>query len=252
MSRPLILVTNDDGVNSKGITTLIDIAQQFGDVFVVAPDSPQSGKSHAITLEKPIGCVLISASESLTKYSCSGTPVDCVKLALNQLMDKKPDLILSGVNHGSNSSINVIYSGTMAAAIEGYMDQISSIGFSLLDHADDADFSACVTHLPKIIDRVLNNSQIMCLNINIPKQEADQIKGYKLCRQSDSNWQEEFIAVENQKDEQSYWMRGTFINKDYGKDTDEWALQNGYISIVPVQYNFTCFETLNKFKNIVL
>ena len=167
-------------------------------------------------------------------------------------MDQKPDLVLSGINHGSNSSINVIYSGTMAAAIEGYMDGISSIGFSLLDYKEDADFSACIKYLPKIINKVLTNKETLCLNVNIPKLEEQQIKGYKLCRQANSNWQEEFIPVESEKEGDYFWMKGTFVNQDYKQDSDEWALENGYISIVPVEFDFTCFKTLNKFKNIEL
>ena len=252
MSRPLILVTNDDGVNSKGILSLIEIAQTFGDVLVVAPDSPQSGKSHAITLEKPIGSRLLFKTDSLIKYSCTGTPVDCVKLALNMLTNKKPDLILSGINHGSNSSINVIYSGTMAAAIEGYMDEISSIGFSLLDHSEDADFSACKVFLAKIIDMVLKNKELICLNVNIPKLPVSEIKGCKFCRQSDSNWQEKFIPFKKEGDTDYHWMRGNFVNKDHAKDTDEWALENGYISIVPVQYDFTAYTNLQNLKKIKL
>jgi 5'-nucleotidase len=250
MSRPLILVTNDDGINSKGISLLIDIAQSFGDVCVVAPDSPQSGKSHAVTLEKPIGSTLLLKTDSLTKYTCSGTPVDSVKLALNLLMDKKPDVILSGINHGSNSSINVIYSGTMAAAIEGYMHGIPSIGLSLLDHDEDADFSACIQFASKVIAMALENKEVMCLNVNFPKLPASQIKGFKFCRQSDSNWREEFIPVENKSN--YYWMKGTFINHEYNKDTDEWALENGFISIVPIQIDFTSYTTLGELKNIEL
>ena len=250
MSRPLILVTNDDGVNSKGILALIEIAQTFGDVFVVAPDGPQSGKSHAITLEKPFGKNFLLKTDSLTKYSCTGTPVDCVKMGLNMLMDKKPDIILSGINHGSNSSINVIYSGTMAAAIEGYMHGIPSIGFSLLDHSEDADFSACKQLLAKIVAMVLQKKETLCLNVNIPKLPASQIKGYKFCRQSNSNWQEKFVPADDNSD--FYWMKGSFVNHDNSPDTDEWALDNGYVSIVPVQFDFTAYKTLETLKNIEL
>ncbi|MDA8956298.1 5'/3'-nucleotidase SurE [Flavobacteriales bacterium] len=252
MSRPLILVTNDDGVNSKGISALIEIAQTFGDVFVVAPNGPQSGKSHAISLEKPIGVSLLLKSDTLTKFSCTGTPVDCVKLALNKLMDKKPDIILSGINHGSNSSINVIYSGTMGAAIEGFMDGIPSIGFSLLDYNEDADFSACKHYLGKIIDMALNMEDALCLNVNIPKLASSQIKGFKFCRQADSNWQEEFVPVDEINDFDFYWMKGSFVNQDYEQDTDEWALDNGYISIVPIEFDFTEYKALENLKNIEL
>lgn len=250
MSRPLILVTNDDGINSKGILALIELAHNFGDVCVVAPDSPQSGKSHAITLEKPIGYTLLSKSDSLTKYTCTGTPVDSVKLALNLLMDKKPDIILSGINHGSNSSINVIYSGTMAAAIEGYMHGIPSLGLSLLDNDEDADFSVCKQFASKVIRMALENKETMCLNVNFPKLPASEIKGYKFCRQSDSNWKEEFVPVENKAN--YYWMKGTFINYENHQNTDEWALDNGYISIVPIQIDFTSYTNLNELKNIEL
>jgi 5'-nucleotidase len=168
------------------------------------------------------------------------------------LMDKKPDVILSGINHGSNSSINVIYSGTMAAAIEGYMHGIPSIGFSLLDHSQDADFSACKQLLTKIVAMVLQKKEALCLNVNIPKLPTSQIKGYKICRQSNSNWQEEFVPVQENSDSNYYWMKGTFVNQDHDQDTDEWALDNGYVSIVPVQFDFTAYKTLETLKNIEL
>jgi 5'-nucleotidase len=249
MTRPLILITNDDGITSKGIRSLIEIAQEVGEVFVVAPDQPQSGKSHAITLEMPIHTTLVGKDKGLTIYSCNGTPVDCVKLGINELMDRAPDLVLSGINHGSNSSVNVIYSGTMAGAIEGFMHGVPSIGFSLLDHSANADFDSCKKYIINLISFVLDKKQVLCLNVNIPKLGSDEIKGYKFCKQAKANWKESFDFRIDPLGRNYYWMTGVFVNDDTDQDTDEWALNNGYISIVPVQYDFTAYQTLQNIKN---
>ena len=246
MSRPLILVTNDDGVNSKGITALVEIAQNFGDVFVVAPNSPQSGKSHAISLEKPIGVKLLLKSDYLTKFSCTGTPVDCVKLALNKLMIKKPDIILSGINHGSNSSINVIYSGTMSAAIEAGIEGVPAIGFSLLDYKWNANFEESKDYIKKITLTALKNGipNGVVLNVNIPSVEKVKIKGVKVCRQAKAFWDEEFDKRKNPLGQEYYWLTGKFVNRDKGEDTDEWALNQNYISIVPVKFDLTAHHAI--------
>ena len=256
MSKPLILVVNDDGITANGIRKLINIMNDFGDVVVVAPDSPQSGKSHAITLESPIKCERVKIDDGpQIEYSCSGTPVDCVKLALNKLLERKPDLCVSGINHGSNSSINVIYSGTMSAATEGALDGIPSIGFSLLDYSKNADFSESAKFIKKITAHALKLelNQTICLNVNIPKtSKLEKIKGIKVCRQANANWVEEFEERHDPKGKPYYWMTGKFVNNDKGDDTDEWALANHYVSIVPIQFDVTSYSSLLSFKKLFL
>jgi 5'-nucleotidase len=254
MRKPLILVVNDDGITANGIRNLIKIMNDFGDVVVVAPDSPQSGKSHAITLEETIRCDKVKIDNGpQTEYSCSGTPVDCVKLALNKLLDRKPDLCVSGINHGSNSSINVIYSGTMSAAIEGALDGIPSIGFSLLDYSKDADFSESTAFIRLITKQVLKNglNDGICLNVNIPKSINQQkIRGIRVCRQARANWVEEFEERTDPKGRSYYWLTGKFINYDKADDTDEWALANQYVSVVPVQFDVTSHPSLASIKKL--
>ena len=256
MRKPLILVVNDDGITANGIRNLIKIMNDFGDVVVVAPDSPQSGKSHAITLEETIRCDKVKIDNGpQTEYSCSGTPVDCVKLALNKLLDRKPDLCVSGINHGSNSSINVIYSGTMSAAIEGALDGIPSIGFSLLDYSKDADFSESTAFIRFITKQVLKNglNDGICLNVNIPKSINQQkIRGIRVCRQARANWVEEFEERTDPKGRSYYWLTGKFINYDKADDTDEWALANQYVSVVPVQFDVTSHHSLASIKKLFL
>ena len=188
MNKPLILITNDDGISAPGIRYLIKIMNDFGEVVVVAPDSPQSGKSSAITIEATLRCNEIIIDDGpQQEYACSGTPVDCVKLAVNKLLSRKPDLCVSGINHGSNSSINVIYSGTMSAAIEGSLEGIPSIGFSLLDYSSNANFSESENYIRKLTKLVLDNGldNGVSLNVNIPKTLLNKpIKGIKLCRQA--------------------------------------------------------------------
>jgi 5'-nucleotidase len=255
MKKPLILVVNDDGINAPGIRKLISIINDFGEVVVVAPDGPQSGKGHAITIESTIRCDKVIIDDGpQTEYSCSGTPVDCVKLAVNKLITRKPDLCVSGINHGSNSSINVIYSGTMSAAVEGALEGIPSIGFSLLDYSHEADFSEGERYIREITQSVLNNSlpDGVCLNVNIPKSVDDKkIKGVKICRQAKANWVEEFDEREDPKGRKYYWLTGKFVNYDKGDDTDERALENHYISVVPVQFDVTAYHAISKLNTIL-
>lgn len=254
MKRPLILVTNDDGISASGIRNLIRIMNDFGDVVVVAPDGPQSGMGHAITIDSILRCDKIVIDQGPQKeYACSGTPVDCVKLAVNQLLERKPDLCVSGINHGSNSSINVIYSGTMSAAVEGALEGIPSIGFSLLDYAHDADFSESEIYIRKVTQSVLDNGMDtgVCLNVNIPKTKEDQaIKGVKVCRQASANWEEQFEKRVDLKGRTYYWLTGKFVNYDKGTDTDEWALANHYVSIVPVQFDITAYPSISSLNKI--
>ena len=247
MKRPLILVTNDDGINAPGIRTLISVVKNIGDVIVVAPDSPQSGMGHAITINSTLHSSRITPKNSeIIEYSCSGTPADCVKLAINELMPRKPDLCVSGINHGSNSSINVIYSGTMSAAIEAGIEGVPAIGFSLLDYSWNADFSHSKDFITKITLNALNNGipKGVVLNVNIPAVKKSDIKGVKICRQAKAYWVEEFDKRKNPLGQEYYWLTGKFVNKDQGEDTDEWALKNNYISIVPVEFDLTAHHAI--------
>ena len=249
--RPLILVTNDDGITAPGIRTLIEVMKTIGDVIVVAPDSPQSAMGHAITVNSTLFVEKVKVDEgSQLEYSCSGTPADCVKLAVDQILERKPDLCVSGINHGSNSSINVIYSGTMSAAIEAGIEGIPAIGFSLLDYSWNANFEATKSYVKSIAENVLKEGlpKNVVLNVNIPNLPKHELKGIKICRQARANWQEEFDKRTNPQGRVYYWLTGKFVNLDHGEDTDEWALKNGYVSVVPVQFDLTahhCIQTLN-------
>ena len=254
MKRPLILVTNDDGISASGLRNLIRIMNDFGDVVVVAPDGQQSAMGHAITIDSALRCDEITVNKGPQKeYACSGTPVDCVKLAINQLLEIEPDLCVSGINHGSNSSINVIYSGTMSAAVEGALEGIPSIGFSLLDYAHDADFSEAELYIRKVTQTVLEHGMDkgVCLNVNIPKViENQKIQGIKVCRQARANWEEQFEKRVDPKGRAYYWLTGKFVNYDEGTDTDEWALANHYVSIVPVHFDITAYTSLSSLAKI--
>jgi 5'-nucleotidase len=248
--RPLILVTNDDGIFAPGITALAKIASKFGDIVVVAPDKPQSGMWHAITINSTIRIQKSHYHKALMEYSCSGTPVDCVKMAVNHILKKRPDLVISGINHGSNSSINVIYSGTMSAAIEGALEGTPSIGFSLCDYSIEADFTQAEKFIAKIIEQTLKNGMPkgVCLNVNIPKLKAEDIKGIKVVRQAKANWVERFDERKDPYGRDYYWLTGEFVNfEPESLDTDEWALSNGYISVVPTQADLTAHSVLKEF-----
>ena len=246
-SRPLILVTNDDGITAPGIRTLIAVMQEIGEVCVVAPDRPQSGMGHAITVNDTLHLQRVSATESpILEYSCSGTPVDCVKMAVHEVLKRKPDLCVSGINHGSNSSINVIYSGTMSAAVEAGIDDIPAIGFSLQDFSWGANFEPTKSFVKKIVLEVLDKGlpQGTVLNVNFPKLTENEIKGFRICRQANAYWQEKFDKRTTPFGKEYYWLTGEFINPDKGEDTDEWALANGYISVVPVQFDMTAHHAI--------
>jgi 5'-nucleotidase len=248
-TKPTILVTNDDGINAPGIRALIDVMSEIGNVIVVAPDSPQSATGHAITINNTLYLNKISAENAvITEYSCSGTPVDCVKLAVNEILKKKPDLCVSGVNHGSNSSINVIYSGTMSAAVEAGIENIPAIGFSLSDYDWNADFEQIKPFIKKIALEVLANKlpEGTILNVNFPKLKTKEIKGIKICRQAKAIWMEKFDKRKTPFGRDYYWLAGEFVNLDKGEDTDEWALSHGYISIVPVQFDLTAHHTIQQ------
>ena len=245
--RPVILVTNDDGITSPGIRRLVDAVRPLGEVYVVAPDSPQSGMGHAITIEDPLRLEPVSLFDDITAYQCTGTPVDCVKLAVDKVLHRKPDLCVSGINHGSNSSINVIYSGTMSAAMEAAITGIPAVGFSLLAYDWGADMTASHHYARNIAREVLEKGlpDHGLLNVNIPALPLEEIKGAKFCRQADAKWQEEFNERIDPRGRQYFWLTGKFVNFDKGNDTDVWALEHGYVSIVPVLYDFTAYDTLD-------
>ncbi|MDX5326980.1 MAG: 5'/3'-nucleotidase SurE [Bacteroidota bacterium] len=246
-NRPLILVANDDGITAPGLRTLIKVMNRIGEVVVVAPDSPQSGMGHAITINSTLRVDKVQIGDGpQVEYSCSGTPVDCVKLAINVILDRKPDIIVSGINHGSNSSINVIYSGTMSAAVEGALEGIPSIGFSLLDYSWEADFEPSESFIENITRQVLEHGlpNGVCLNVNIPKASDQPYRGIKVCRQAKANWEEEFDARKDPRGRNYYWLTGKFVNYDHGEDTDEWALANNYLSLVPVGVDMTAHHAI--------
>lgn len=252
MRKPLILVTNDDSIVAPGIRALIEVMKEIGEVIVVAPDSPQSAMGHAITVNNTITLDKVNLDKEIEhEYSCSGTPVDCVKIAVREILKRKPDLCVSGINHGSNSSINVIYSGTMSAAVEAGIEGIPAIGFSLLDYSWDADFEPFKKYVKKIALNVLEKGlpEGVILNVNFPKLKSEELKGIKICRQAKAAWIEEFDKRINPMGKEYYWLSGKFVNNDKGEDTDEWALQNGYISIVPVQFDLTAYHAISQLNN---
>jgi 5'-nucleotidase len=245
--RPLILITNDDGVSAPGLRALIEVMTEIGDVAIVAPDKPQSAMGHAITINNTLHLNKISKdTDAIIEYSCSGTPVDCVKIAVHEILKRKPDLCVSGINHGSNSSINVIYSGTMSAAVEAGIEGIQAIGFSLLDYDWNADFDQIKSFIKTITLEVLTNKlpEGVILNVNFPKLKEKEIKGIKICRQANALWMEKFDKRKTPQGKDYYWLTGEFVNQDKGEDTDEWALANGYVSIVPVQFDLTAHHAI--------
>lgn len=251
MEKPLILVTNDDGITAPGLRALVQYMKELGEVVVVAPDSPQSGMGHAITLDNTLYSQKVqvdSKNGTTEEYSCSGTPADCVKLALQELLHRKPDICVSGINHGSNSSINVIYSGTMSAAIEAGIEGVPAIGFSLCDYSWEANFKPCGPFVQKIVQKSLENSipKGVVLNVNIPKTEEKGINGIKICRQARANWKEKFDKRTNPMGKDYYWLTGEFELLDHGEDTDEWALSHGYISVVPSQFDLTAYHAIQQ------
>lgn len=251
--RPLIFVTNDDGINAPGLKALVEIARELGDVMVVAPDSPQSGQGHAITLKDPLRLKKVDLFEGITAYECSGTPADCVKLGKHVLLhQREADLCLSGINHGSNASINILYSGTMSAAMEASLEGINSVGFSLLDYQWGASFEPCKPYLKKILEYVLANGMGTCklLNVNIPAVPADKLKGFKVCRQAEARWIERYVEGTDPRGQKYYWLTGEFMNQDHGTDTDVWALENNYISIVPSGHDLTRYDAIETIKGM--
>jgi len=250
--KPIILVTNDDGVTAPGIINLVEAIKDLGKIIVVAPDKPQSGMGHAITIGHPLRLHKINFAEGVEAWSCTGTPVDCVKLAVDKVLHRKPDLCLSGINHGANHSINVIYSGTMSAAVEAAIESIPSVGFSLLDYSIEADFTGAKKFARIIVEKMLNTKldKHTVLNVNIPSTPVELLKGIMICRQAYAKYVEDFIERQDPHGRHYYWLTGEFVNFDKGKDTDVWALANNYVSLVPVQFDMTHYELKNKLQKL--
>ena len=250
MEKPLILVTNDDGITAPGLRTLIHIMNEIGEVVVVAPDSPQSGMGHAITISDTLYCKKEKIDDGpQQEYSISGTPADCVKFAVREILNKKPDLCVSGINHGANSSINVIYSGTMSAAVEAGLEGIKSIGFSLLDYSWDADFTSCKEYIRKIsLNLLKEKKENLILNVNFPSY-TKKFKGVKVCRQAKGYWEDTYDKRISPLGKEYYWLTGNFVNQEDSKETDEWALSQGYVSVVPISFDMTSHKDIDKLKD---
>lgn len=254
MSKPLILVTNDDGIAAPGLKALVEVASSIGEVVVIAPDSPQSAKGHAITISDPIRLRKVQVFEGIEAYECSGTPVDSVKLGKYVVLkERKPDLCVSGINHGSNASINIIYSGTVSAAMEASIEGINSIAFSLMDFSWEADFEQGKPFIKQIMEDVLKNGltkNCNLISVNIPKLKREEITGIKVCRQAEAYWAEEFHEATDPQGIPYYWMTGNFKMLDKGEDTDIWALNNNYISVVPSGHDLTIHEAVEQLKGL--
>ncbi|MGN6617043.1 MAG: 5'/3'-nucleotidase SurE [Ilyomonas sp.] len=246
--EPIILITNDDGITAPGIKALVEAVKHLGKVVVVAPDKPQSGMGHAITIGQPLRLHSVKIFDEVEAYQCSGTPVDCVKLAVDKVLHRKPDICLSGINHGANHSINVIYSGTMSAALEACIESIPSIGFSLLDPSIEADFTGAKKYATLLVEQLLgkNIDKHLCLNVNIPAVPVELLQGFKVCRQAYAKYEEEFAERKDPAGRNYYWLTGEFVNFDKGHDTDVWALENNYVSVVPVQFDLTHYVLKEK------
>lgn len=249
--EPVILVTNDDGITAPGIKNLVEAVKGLGKIVVVAPDKPQSGMGHAITIGVPLRLHKVSVFDGIESYQCTGTPVDCVKLAVDKILHQKPDICISGINHGANHSINVIYSGTMSAAVEAAIESIPSVGFSLLDYALEADFRAARHYARIIVEQMLKAppDKHCVLNVNFPIATPEEIKGVKLCRQAYAKYEEDFIERYDPHNRKYYWLTGEFVNFDEGTDTDVWALANNYVSVVPVQFDLTHYKQKTQLEN---
>lgn len=250
--KPVILITNDDGVSAPGILNLVEAVKDLGKIIVIAPDKPQSGMGHAITIGQPLRLHKINTIDNVETWSCSGTPVDCVKLAVDKVLHRKPDLCLSGINHGANHSINVIYSGTMSAAVEAAIESIPSVGFSLLDYSIEADFAGARKYARIIVEKMLKTKldKHTVLNVNIPAVPEIEIKGLMICRQAYAKYEEDFVERNDPNGRRYYWLTGEFVNFDKGKDTDVWALAHNYVSVVPVQFDLTNYVLKTKLEKL--
>lgn len=248
--KPFVLISNDDGVYASGLQALIEIIRPFAEILVVAPLEGQSGMSHAITVKSPLHIKSIKKETDLEVFAVNGTPVDCVKIAINQIITKKPDVILSGINHGTNSSVSVFYSGTMGAAMEGCLNGIPSAGFSLDDYSQEADFSQLNSYVLDIFNILLQKKlpENVCLNVNFPAKR--KIEGLKITRQAQGRWVEKFIEWKHPHSGKYFWLAGDFVNfEPNATDTDEWAIKNGFVSVLPLKVDITDYKAIDILKN---
>lgn len=250
--KPVILITNDDGYSAPGIMNLVEAVKDLGKVVVVAPDKPQSGMGHAITIGHPLRLHKVHVFGDIEAYACTGTPVDCVKLAVDKVLHRKPDLCLSGINHGANHSINVIYSGTMSAAVEAAIESIPSAGFSLLDYNLEADFTGARKYARLVVEKMLTTKldKHTVFNVNIPSVPVELLNGILVCKQAYAKYEEDFVERTDPNGKKYYWLTGEFVNFDKGTDTDVWALANNYVSVVPVQFDLTNYVLKGKLKKL--
>lgn len=251
MKKPLILVTNDDGITSPGIRVLVELMQEIGEVIVVAPDKPQSGMGHAVTIGNTLRLFETDVFKILSgvkAFECSGTPADCIKISKKfALNNRTPNIVVSGINHGGNTSISVLYSGTMSAAIEAAMEGLPAIGFSLCDYSPDTDFSHIKEYVVSIVEQILKTGlpKGVALNVNFPAKSDEPIKGIKICRQAKAKWEEVFDQRTDPNGLRYFWLTGSFVNHDKGEDHDEWAIANNYVSVVPCQYDLTAHHAIS-------
>ncbi|MDO5760608.1 MAG: 5'/3'-nucleotidase SurE [Bacteroidota bacterium] len=248
IEKPLIFVTNDDGYLSNGIRALIDILKPMGKVVSVAPLREMSGQSHSITVGKPLSLSCISKTKDFEEYALDGTPVDCVKMAFDKVLCRKPDFLFAGINHGSNVSINTIYSGTMAAVMEGCSEGVASVGFSLCNDSKESDFAYCLPFVEKIAKEVVSNglAKDVCLNVNFPDGE---IKGIKVGHQAKGYWSEDFKVSEQRDGKSIFWLGGEYHCEDESPLADWNLIKEDYAAVVPMQVDFTAYKVLENIKN---
>ena len=256
-NRPLILITNDDGYAAKGLRKLVTLMRTLGDVVLISTDEVMSAKSHSCTIRDRLYVRLVQQEECFTEYRCNGTPVDCVKLAYQKLCERQPDLVVSGINHGMNAATTVVYSGTIGAVIEACMNGLTAIGYSLFSLDPDADFDHLDTAILEITKKVLAEGlpKGVCLNVNFPKRGEEPLKGIKVCRQAACRWVELFKDKFDENGEQFYDLEGTFESDDVMPDTDLWALQHNYASLVPTCFDWTAhaqIEPMKEFENLTI
>lgn len=249
-NKPLILISNDDGYEAKGINELIDFLRPLGELVVMAPDLARSGMACAITADKPVKYSLVRKEGGVAIYKCTGTPVDCIKLALFEVVGRRPDLIVGGINHGDNSAVNVHYSGTMGIVLEGCMKGIPSVGFSLCEHAPDANFSPLKTPVRCIVGEILRSGlpEGVCLNVNFPK--GDEFNGIRVCRQTRGRWENEWDKRQRSPQGGDYfWLTGNFVDSEpEEKDTDHWSLSHGYVAVTPTRIDVTAYDMIDQLK----
>jgi 5'-nucleotidase len=249
LNKPLLLISNDDGYHSKGLKCLIEMVRPLGEIIVVAPESARSGYSGAFSVTTPLRLKLRRKEEGMTMYSCNGTPVDCVKLALSEVCPRRPDMVIGGINHGDNASVNTHYSGTMGVTLEGCMKYIPSVAFSLCDHSDEADFSPMKKIVYSITQKILSSGlpDGVCLNINFPLVE--KYKGIKVCRMAKGTWGKEVVRMHHPRDFDYFWLVGEYTNDEpQSEDTDNYALTHGYVAITPTKVDVTSYEMIEKMR----